>query len=185
MQQTLWEKGRRMVTIVDPHIKRDDGYYVHKEATKKGLYIKAEDGVKDFDGWCWPGSSSYLDFTNEDVRGWWAEQFKLDKYIGSTPSLFIWNDMNEMSVFNGPEVTMQKTTKNLEGVEHREWHNIYGMLFQRATSEVRGGRSEGRLAGAKRQLVLHSNISLPRFARNPLLVASLIAGSGPQERWQG
>lgn len=31
MQQTLWEQGRRMVTIVDPHIKRDNNYYVHKE----------------------------------------------------------------------------------------------------------------------------------------------------------
>lgn len=52
--------------------------------------------------------------------------------------------MNEMSVFNGPEVTMQKTTTNLQGVEHREWHNIYGMLFQRATSEGLVLRSGGK-----------------------------------------
>jgi alpha 1,3-glucosidase len=77
MQQALWEKGRRMVTIVDPHIKRDDKYYIHKEATKKGLYIKTEDGSQDFDGWCWPGSSSYLDFTSETVRAWWAEQVRI------------------------------------------------------------------------------------------------------------
>jgi alpha 1,3-glucosidase len=43
--------------------------------------------------------------------------------------------MNEPSVFNGPEITMQKDLKNLAGHEHREWHNIYGMLFHRATSE--------------------------------------------------
>jgi len=144
MQQTLWEQGRRMVTIVDPHIKRDNNYYVHKEATAKSLYIKNADGHSDFNGWCWPGDSSYLDFTEEKVRKWWAEQFKLDKYVGSTPHLHIWNDMNEMSVFNGPEVTMQKTTKNLDGVEHREWHNIYGMLFQRATSEGLVLRSGGK-----------------------------------------
>lgn len=29
-----------MVTIVDPHLKRDNGYYIHKEATEKGLYVK-------------------------------------------------------------------------------------------------------------------------------------------------
>ena len=52
--------------------------------------------------------------------------------------------MNEMSVFNGPEVTMQKTTRNLEGAEHREWHNIYGMLFQRATAEGLVQRSDGK-----------------------------------------
>ena len=31
-------------TIVDPHIKRDNNYPVHKEATNKGLYIKDKDG---------------------------------------------------------------------------------------------------------------------------------------------
>lgn len=36
--------GRRMVTIVDPHIKRDSNYAVHKEATSRGLYIKDKDG---------------------------------------------------------------------------------------------------------------------------------------------
>jgi hypothetical protein len=54
--------------------------------------------------WCWPGASSYLDVTNAVVRDWWADQFFLDKYQGSTQHLYIWNDMNEPSVFNGPEV---------------------------------------------------------------------------------
>jgi len=135
MQEKLASQGRRMVTIVDPHIKRDDGYHVHKEATAKGLYIKDKDGNKHYDGWCWPGSSSYLDFTNSKVRSWWADQFAYDKYKGSTNSLFTWNDMNEPSVFNGPEVTMQKDLRNLDGAEQREWHNLYGILFQRATGE--------------------------------------------------
>ena len=30
---------------------------------------------------------------------------------------------------------MQKDTKSLAGVEHREWHNLYGMYMQRATAE--------------------------------------------------
>jgi mannosyl-oligosaccharide alpha-1,3-glucosidase len=135
MQQNLAAQGRRMVTIVDPHIKRDEKYYIHKEATAKGLYIKDKDGVNDYDGWCWPGASSYLDFTAEHVRSWWADQFAYNKYEGSTPSLFTWNDMNEPSVFNGPEVSMQKDLRNLNGEEHREWHNLYGMLFHRATAE--------------------------------------------------
>jgi hypothetical protein len=56
MQDALKETGRRMVTIVDPHVKRDAGYYVHQEAEKGGYYLL--DGNKDFDGWCWSGSSS-------------------------------------------------------------------------------------------------------------------------------
>jgi len=80
-------QGRKMVTIVDPHIKRDTGYHVHDKATKKGLYIKNTDG-KDFDGWCWPESSSYLDFTSETVRSWWADQFdpKADEKAGGRDS---------------------------------------------------------------------------------------------------
>lgn len=141
----------------------------------QGLYIK-DKGGEDFDGFCWPGSSSYLDFTAPHVRQWWAEQFALDKYTGSTLDLFTWNDMNEPSVFNGPEVSMPKVSgclttppprlplhsvqnpvvdpvdlcfviffygwlwchqdcKNLAGVEHREWHNLYGIYMQRATAE--------------------------------------------------
>lgn len=143
MQKKLASQGRRMVTIIDPHIFRDDNYYIHKEATAKGLYIKKNDGKTDYDGWCWPGSSSYLDFTADHVRDWWAEQFRYTKYKGSTPTLFTWNDMNEPSVFNGPEVSMQKDLLNLQGDEHREWHNLYGMLFHRATTEGQLKRNEG------------------------------------------
>ena len=42
-------KGRKMVTIVDPHIKRDDNYFMHKEGRDQGLYIKNKDG-HDYDG---------------------------------------------------------------------------------------------------------------------------------------
>lgn len=40
MQANVSKHGRKMVTIVDPHLKRDDNYFIHKEATSKGLYIK-------------------------------------------------------------------------------------------------------------------------------------------------
>ena len=38
------------------------------------------------------------------MRSWWATQFLPGGYPGATPHLYIWNDMNEPSVFNGPEV---------------------------------------------------------------------------------
>lgn len=66
-------------------------------------YVKNKDG-SDFEGWCWPGSSSYLDMLSPEVRDWWAQQYSLDKYKESTLALYSWNDMNEPSVFNGPEV---------------------------------------------------------------------------------
>lgn len=103
MQNKLAAKGRHMVTIVDPHIKRDESYHIHKEASEKGYYVKDATG-KDYDGWCWPGSSSYVDLLNPEIRSWWSDKFSLDSYTGSTQYLHIWNDMNEPSVFNGPEV---------------------------------------------------------------------------------
>ena len=63
---------------------------------------------------------------------------------------YTWNDMNEPSVFNGPETSMPKDALNLEGVEHREWHNLYGMYQQRATAEGQIMRSGGK----KRPFVL-------------------------------
>ena len=47
-------------------------------------------------------------------------------YAGSTLDLYTWNDMNEPSVFNGPEITMHKDALHFEGWEHRDVHNIYG-----------------------------------------------------------
>ena len=123
-----------MVTIVDPHIKKDPGYKVYDEGKSKGYFVRTKDGA-EYDGWCWPGSSVYLDFTSAEVREWWASRFSYEHYVGSTPNLYTWNDMNEPSVFNGPEVSMNKDTKNLAGVEHREWHNLYGMYMHRATAE--------------------------------------------------
>ncbi|KAM0016122.1 putative glucan 1,3-alpha-glucosidase [Helianthus debilis subsp. tardiflorus] len=134
MQKDLFSRGRRMVTIVDPHIKRDDNYHIHKEASKNGYYVKDASG-KDFDGWCWPGSSSYIDMVNPEIRSWWADKFAYSEYVGSTPSLYIWNDMNEPSVFNGPEVTMPRDALHYGNVEHRELHNAYGYYFHMATSE--------------------------------------------------
>lgn len=133
MQEEIAAVDRRMVTIIDPHVKRDAGYEMHNEATRRGFYVKTASGDADFEGWCWPGSSSYLDVTNPAIRDWWAEQFSFAKYKGSTSILNVWNDMNEPSVFNGPEVTMQKDLIHHGHWEHRDVHNAYGMYYHMAT----------------------------------------------------
>lgn len=73
------------------------------------------------------GSSSWPDFTNPEVRKWWASKFHVSEYTGSTPNLHVWNDMNEPSVFNGPEITFHKDVKHHGGWENRDLHNLYGM----------------------------------------------------------
>ena len=128
LQKTIADKGRKMVTIIDPHIKKDSGYYVSQKASDLDIFVKTKDlGV--LDGECWPGQSNWIDYTNSKARDYWAEQFEYQNYQGSTPTLYTWNDMNEPSVFSGPEVTMPKDSIHFNGVEHRDVHNVYGMLL--------------------------------------------------------
>ncbi|CAH3179912.1 unnamed protein product, partial [Porites evermanni] len=143
MQKNLAAKGRKMVTIIDPHIKREGGYHIHEEASRLGYYIKNKDGG-EYDNWCWPGSSSWIDFTNPEIRKWWASKFALSEYQGSTETLFTWNDMNEPSVFHGPEITMHKDALHHGDWEHRDVHNIYGFYQHMATNQGQIDRSGGR-----------------------------------------
>ena len=77
------------------------------------------------------GTSVWLDFISPEVRRFWAEKFQYSEYKGSTPDLFTWNDMNEPSVFNGPEITMHKDAVHWGGWEHRDVHNVYGLYVVR------------------------------------------------------
>lgn len=143
MVANLSSKGRKLVTIVDPHIKRDDNYHIYKEAKEKNVFIKNKDGA-EYDGWCWPGSSSWPDFLEPAVRQWWASKFDPAEYKGTNLDVVTWNDMNEPSVFNGPEITMLKDAVHLSGWEHRDVHNVYGMYQHRATVEGQIQKSNGQ-----------------------------------------
>ncbi|XP_056401012.1 neutral alpha-glucosidase C [Hyla sarda] len=143
MQENLQKKRRKLVVISDPHIKVDPKYTLYTEAKEKGYFVKNIYG-KDFEGNCWPGTSTYLDFTNPAVREWYSSQFSFDKYKGSTDVLFIWNDMNEPSVFKSPEQTMPKDAVHHQGWNHRDLHNLYGFYQQMSTSEGLIQRSGGK-----------------------------------------
>ena len=71
-------QGRKLVTIVDPHVKKDSKYFLYKESKQKKLLVKAHDGTT-FEGNCWPGDSVYIDFTNPKAREYWASRFAFDK----------------------------------------------------------------------------------------------------------
>ncbi|GMR61573.1 hypothetical protein PMAYCL1PPCAC_31768, partial [Pristionchus mayeri] len=135
--------GRKMVTIIDPHIKKDKNYRVYQDAKGMNLYVKKADNVTDYEGKCWPGDSEYLDFFNPKTREYWIAQFAFDKYDGSTEDVFTWNDMNEPSVFSGPEGTVDRDALHYGGMEHREVHNLYGMQYHSATFEGQLARTDG------------------------------------------
>ncbi|KAH9485679.1 Glucosidase 2 subunit alpha [Psilocybe cubensis] len=142
MTNDVAANGRKMVVIVDPHLKRDDNYPAFKQASELGILVKPKSGEGEYEGWCWPGSSSWTDFFNPASWDWWKGIFKPEgnpdkwTWTKSTTDIHIWNDMNEPSVFNGPEITMPKDNIHYGGWEHRDVHNINGMLYSNLTYQA-------------------------------------------------
>lgn len=135
MQKQLDDHERKLVAIIDPHIKNEGGYHILDELKSKDLAIHNKDG-NIWEGWCWPGSSTWVDCFNPKAREWWKSLFRYDKFKGSAKNMFIWNDMNEPSVFNGPETTSPKDNMHYGNWEHRDIHNINGLTFHNATYEA-------------------------------------------------
>lgn len=68
----LAKNGRKLVAIVDPHIKKEAGYPVYDTLLSQNAVIRNSnaDGTpgEAFEGWCWPGTSVYPDFIDSRVR---------------------------------------------------------------------------------------------------------------------
>ncbi|KAF8608373.1 glycoside hydrolase family 31 protein [Ceratobasidium sp. AG-I] len=154
MTKDVMAVGRKMVVIVDPHLKRTSSYPVYTAAQELDVLVKRPGGKEEFEGWCWSGSSAWVDFFDPKSWEWWKGLYKFDKpkTIGdekalewtwkeSSEGIHIWNDMNEPSVFNGPEITMQKDNVHYGGWEHRDVHNINGMLYHNITAQALRARS--------------------------------------------
>lgn len=132
MHKHLDKHERKLVLIVDPHIKNEGEYSVASEMKSKSLAVRNKD-TSIYEGWCWPGSSHWIDCFNPATTKWWTSLFAYSSFLGTTPSTFIWNDMNEPSVFNGPETTMPKDNLHHGDWEHRDVHNLNGLTFVNAT----------------------------------------------------
>jgi alpha 1,3-glucosidase len=142
MQEQLDESDRKLVVIIDPHIKNEANYPIVDELKSKDLAVKDKEG-KIYEGWCWPGSSHWVDCFNPAALSWWTDLFKYEKFKGTLPNSFIWNDMNEPSVFNGPETTMPKDNLHYGNWEHRDIHNVNGLTFVNATYDAMLERKKG------------------------------------------
>ena len=144
MHKQLDNHERKVVAIIDPHIKNEGGYHIVDEMKSKDLAVKNKDG-NIYEGWCWPGSSHWVDCFNPAAIDWWKGLFKYNAFKGTASNTFIWNDMNEPSVFNGPETTMPKDNLHHGNWEHRDVHNINGMTLVNATYEALLERKKGEI----------------------------------------
>lgn len=142
MGEQLDAHGRKLVVIIDPHIKKVDDYSVSTNLLSKDLAVHNKEG-EIYEGWCWPGSSNWIDCFNPKAIEWWKTLFRYDSFKGTLANTFLWNDMNEPSVFNGPETTMPKDNLHFGQWEHRDIHNINGLTFHNASWEAMASRKKG------------------------------------------
>jgi alpha-glucosidase len=132
----LQKQGVRLVTIIDPGIKADPGYFLYQDALDKGVLCKLPNG-KIVRAPVWPGWCVFPDLTDPATRAWWSEQYPrlLDQGVAG-----VWHDMNEPSgfvAFGDPSLPLP-TRHSLEGSQgdHRTAHNLYGLLMNRAGYEA-------------------------------------------------
>ena len=124
--------GARLVTIVDPAIRRDPGYDVYAEGIADGHFVTEEDGTVH-EGTVWPGWAVFPDFTAERTRRWWASYYPrlLDRGVAG-----LWHDMNEpTSITLAGDRSLPRSARHDNdgrGGDHRECHNVYGMLMNEA-----------------------------------------------------
>ncbi|HEX8299872.1 MAG TPA: TIM-barrel domain-containing protein, partial [Rubricoccaceae bacterium] len=125
--------GVRTVVIVDPGVKVDPDYFAYQSGTEQDVFCVNPDGTPFMDT-VWPGDVHWPDFSKPHARTWWAEQHR--RYLDSGVTGF-WNDMNEPAILGGrdfpDEVRFAYTDRGAGTTDHREGHNVYGLLMAKAT----------------------------------------------------
>lgn len=129
--EELKEEGFKIVTIIDPGVKKQKGYSIYETGLKNNYFATDKDGVT-YVNRVWPGDAVFPDFSNGEVRNWWGENQKIMLESGVSG---IWNDMNEPASFNGPLPEDVQFKNDGRNTDHTEIHNVYGHLMAKGTFE--------------------------------------------------
>lgn len=129
--EEMRKKAFRLMPIIDPGVKKDEGYKIYQEGVKKGYFVTSPDGTI-YVNKVWPGDSVFPDFGREEVRKWWADN---TKYLVDLGVAGIWNDMNEPASFNGPLPDDIVFSDGENKSTHKKMHNVYAHNEDKATYE--------------------------------------------------
>jgi alpha-glucosidase len=126
MLRRLTEGGFKVVTIVDPGIKYEPGYWVFDQARHQDLLCKTECG-DIYIGQVWPGATAFPDFVKPETREWWAglNGAHVRSGLGG-----IWNDMNEPAT-GTIDAHAMRFGENRQS--HARYHNLYALMMSMAT----------------------------------------------------
>lgn len=131
MIEDLANEGFKIVTIIDPGVKVEDGYSVYEEGVKNDYFVKTLDG-EIYINQVWPGDAVYPDFGKKKVRDWWADN---QKFLIKYGVRGVWNDMNEPASFKGEIPEDIVFSDEDRASTHNEMHNVYGHFMSKATYE--------------------------------------------------
>jgi alpha-glucosidase len=139
MVADLKKQDLHVVAITDLHIAYlpNANYGPYDSGVAGDHFVKNPDN-SIYVGKVWPGPSVFPDFTRKSTRKWWGSLYT--QFVNDGVSGF-WNDMNEPSVFDGPNLTMPGDVEHRieehgfqpRTATHLEIHNVYGMENSRAT----------------------------------------------------
>jgi len=133
------EGGTRLVAIVDPAVRRDDGFELYREGVEGGHFLLEGDG-RVAHGAVWPGWAAFPDFTSASTRSWWASKYAS---LTSRGIAGVWHDMNEPTSITlwGDHSLPRSLRHDLDGRggDHAEAHNVYGLYMNRVAHETLAG----------------------------------------------
>jgi alpha-glucosidase len=134
MIDELHNMGFKVVSIINPSIKLEDGYHVYDSGKELNVFLKNEKDelIKEK---VWPGLSVFPDFNSEITKKWWGEQYipLINHGIDG-----FWNDMNEPSILNSKSNTLPLNTLHTDFEKksyHTKIHNVYGQEMAKASLE--------------------------------------------------
>ena len=128
--------GTRVVTIVDPAVRRDDGFALYHDGVAGGHFVTEASGRVDH-GTVWPGWAAFPDFSRAATRAWWGSQYAALVNRGIAG---VWHDMNEPTSITlwGDRTLPRDDRFDLDGRggDHAEAHGVYGLLMNMAGFEA-------------------------------------------------
>ncbi|WP_024285983.1 TIM-barrel domain-containing protein [Cellulomonas sp. KRMCY2] len=127
MLTRLDDQGFRVITIVDPGVKHDPGYWVFDQALERDVLCRTAGG-DHYIGQVWPGRTVFPDFVTEEARAWWGE---LNAAHVASGLAGIWNDMNEPATGAIDAAAMRFGRGQYS---HERYHNQYALLMAMGTT---------------------------------------------------
>ncbi|MFO1424110.1 MAG: glycoside hydrolase family 31 protein [Candidatus Competibacteraceae bacterium] len=127
LNRELKTAGVRVVTIIDPGVKREPGYAVYESGRAWKAFCQTASG-REYVGKVWPGDTVFPDFTLETTREWWAGW--LAGFLRESAVDGVWLDMNDPAT--GYSRTEEMRFQH-GAIPHDRYHNQYAHFMAMAS----------------------------------------------------